>query len=50
MSLKLASNTKVTTQEVSQIRYIVKLISSDLEQFKQGNLRESNIYYAMKRL
>ena len=44
-SLELASNTKVTAQEVSQIRNIVKLISSDLEQFKQGSLRESNIDY-----
>ena len=30
---------------MSQIRNIIKLISSDLEQFKQGSIRESNIDY-----
>ena len=30
---------------MSQIRNIIKLISSDLEQFKQSSIRESNIDY-----
>ena len=30
---------------MSQIRNIIKLISSDLDQFKQSNIRESNIDY-----
>ena len=30
---------------MSQIRNIIKLISSDLDQFKQSSIRESNIDY-----
>ena len=44
-SLELASNTKTTAQEVSQIKNIIKLIAGDLDQFRQIEGRETNIQF-----